>query len=162
MNNFNVVLGGSEYWISRSIAVVIKFIAYDKYGIKYILAVKRGKGTPDPEFIGSWCYPCGYLDYNETTKEAACRELKEETGITILPESLTLVMINDNPFSDKRQNITFMFEHNSLFFKEDLEKMITSKFSEENEISEIKFIPIEEIDNYKWAFNHNKIIKDET
>ena len=33
MNNFNVVLGGSEYWISRSIAVVIKFIAYDKYGI---------------------------------------------------------------------------------------------------------------------------------
>ena len=159
MNNFNVVLGGSEYWISRSIAVVIKFIAYDKYGIKYILAVKRGKGTPDPEFIGSWCYPCGYLDYNETIKEAAVREVYEETGVKLNIHNLILFYINDNPNEDKRQNVTFRYR---CTIKEPIEDIkLTNKNSEEKEVSDIKWIPIEEIDNYKWAFNHDKIIKEQ-
>lgn len=161
MKNFPIIYGGKEYWISRAIATVVKFTAYDKNGEKYVLAVQRGEGTPDPEFVGSWCLPCGYLDYGETTKEAAARELKEETGIVIAPELLTLVGINDNPEDDKRQNVTFRFKYSSInTLKETWEDRITDTFSEEKEVSRIKFIPIKELDNYKWAFNHNKLIKE--
>lgn len=160
MKNFPVFNGGEEYWISRSIAVVVKIIANDINGNKYILAVQRGKGTPDPEFIGAWCMPCGYLDYNETIKEAARRETLEETGLQFALEDFTLVNINDEPYFDKRQNITFRFIVNSPIPVEGLNQILTNKYSEKDEVSNIKFISISELDNYKWAFNHNKLIKE--
>ena len=32
---------------------------------------------------GSWCYPGGHLEFNESWEECARREVMEETGITI-------------------------------------------------------------------------------
>ena len=63
MNNFPVIKDGKEYWISRSIAVAcfVYKIVNDEI---YVLANKRGSGTPD--FQGYWYCPCGYLDYDET------------------------------------------------------------------------------------------------
>lgn len=158
MNNFPIIYGGNTYWISRAIAVVIKVKAFDIYNNEYVLAVQRGKGTPDPEFVGSWCLPCGYLDYDETTKEAAARELKEETGLTFPISDFKLIYINDNPNDDKRQNVTFRFVVSSIVPVEDLSKLLTDRNSEKDEVSDIKFIPISEINSYKWAFNHNKLI----
>ena len=57
---------GREHWVSRSIAAVAAIVAKDKSGDEYILAVQRGNGTPDPEYVGKYCMPCGYLDYDET------------------------------------------------------------------------------------------------
>ena len=149
-----------EYWISRAIAVVVFLFAKNKDNEICVLAVKRGKGTPDPEFVGSYCVPCGYLDYDETCKEAALRELKEETGLEELPSTLMLISINDIPSSDKRQNVTFRYVINSDSTVEELEEQFTTNNSEKNEVEDIKFIPISDIDNYKWAFNHNNLIKD--
>ena len=70
-----------------------------------------------------------------------------------------LFYINDNPNDDKRQNVTFRYR---CTIKENIEDInLTSKNSEEEEVSSIKWIPIDDIDNYKWAFNHDKIIKEE-
>lgn len=161
MKNFPVIYGGKEYWISRAICVVIKFTTKDRAGREYVLANQRGEGTPDPEFVGSWCLPCGYLDFDETIKEAAARELKEETGIVINPKWLTLVGIIDEPERDKRQNVSFRFKCEiPKMYKEDWEKEITDAYSEEKEVSKIKFIPLDEIDKYKWAFNHNHLIRN--
>ena len=30
---------------------------------------------------------------------------------------------------------------------------------EENEVSEVKWIPLDELDNYQWAFDHKHLIK---
>lgn len=159
MKNFALYSQGETYWISRSIAVVIKYIAKDNFNRECILAVQRGKGTPDPEFVGSWCLPCGYLDYDETINEAAARELWEETGIKIPSDKITLVNINDDP-KEKRQNVTFRFKYNDTRVAGYLESFLTNKHSEKDEISDIKFIPMTEINNYKWAFNHNNLIKE--
>lgn len=43
-----------------------------------ILLVRRG---PSASKSGRWCIPCGYVDYGEEVREAAARELYEETGL---------------------------------------------------------------------------------
>ncbi len=40
----------------------------------------RRAGGPAP---GAWCLPCGYLEWGEEVREAAAREFKEETGLTV-------------------------------------------------------------------------------
>lgn len=162
MKNFPIIdkNTGREYWISRSIAAVVCIIVKDLKGNKYVLAVQRGEGTPDPEYVGAYCMPCGYLDFDETVKEAAQREVKEETGITFPTSDFKLVSINDNPNSDKRQNVTFRFLVKSNTPIEDLGKLITTKNAEKNEVSDVTFIKLSEINNFRWAFNHEKLIKE--
>ena len=150
---------GEVEWIARNIAVVVMIIGYDKNLNKYVLANKRGEKTPDPEFRGCWCMPCGYLDYDETIKEAAVRETFEETGVKLNIKNLILFYTNDNPKDDKRQNVTFRYRYIIKEYIEDIK--LTSKNSEDKEVSDIKWIPINELSNYKWAFNHDKIINDE-
>jgi ADP-ribose pyrophosphatase YjhB (NUDIX family) len=103
--------------------------------------------------------PCGYLDYNETIKMAAVREVYEETGVMLNINNLILFYINDIPEEDKRQNVTFRYR---CTIKEAIEDIkLTDKNSEDEEVSSIKWIPVNEINNYKWAFNHDKIIIEE-
>jgi ADP-ribose pyrophosphatase YjhB (NUDIX family) len=159
MKNFPIIdkETGREYWISRSVAILGIVKAIDKNGNKYILAEQRGSGTPDPEYIGCWCLPCGYLDFDETCKQGISREVREETGVNIHPENFELIEINDVPYEDKRQNITFRFRVELEGYIDDFE--LTDRFSETNEVMNIKWINLKEINNYKWAFNHEKIIK---
>lgn len=159
MNNHCLInpATGKEEWISRSIAVLAIVIGIDKYGNFYVLANKRGEGTPDPEYIGCWCLPCGYLDYDETTKEAISREVFEETGVDLSPRDFKLIYVNDNPTQDKRQNVTFRFVAYEPKLIEDVE--LSSRNSEENEVSDIGWISLEEFNNYNWAFGHEKIIE---
>ena len=66
-----------KVWLSRSLAVVGVIIINHKF-----LMVKRGTGCPDE--VGKWVLPCGYVDWNETLKEAMYRETYEETGINLI------------------------------------------------------------------------------
>ena len=49
-----------------------------------LLLVKRGVG----DYQGSWCIPCGHLDYDEDVRDAALRELLEETGLEAVIEGV--------------------------------------------------------------------------
>ena len=155
MKNFPIIdkETGREYWISRSVAVVVAVFTKNS-----VLVIQRGKGTPDPEYVDKYCLPCGYLDFDETCVQAAQRELKEETGLTFPISDFKLVSINDIPNSDKRQNITFRFRTELGGYIDDWE--LSDKFSETNEVSDIKWIDLREINNYKWAFGHEKIITE--
>ena len=44
-----------------------------------VLMVKR---SVDPQ-IGKWALPAGYIDYGEDPREAAVREVREETGLDV-------------------------------------------------------------------------------
>ena len=43
-----------------------------------LLLVKR-----NGSYNGLWCIPCGHVEWNETAREAAIREFKEETGLEV-------------------------------------------------------------------------------
>ena len=43
-----------------------------------VLLVKRNGSYP-----GMWCIPCGHVEYDEEIREAARRECREETGLSV-------------------------------------------------------------------------------
>ncbi len=56
--------------------------------------VLLGKRSEKSIYPYKWCLPCGYIEYEETYIEAAIREVKEETGVSINPISIVNVVSN--------------------------------------------------------------------
>lgn len=52
-----------------------------------VLLIEMGEGAD----AGAWALPGGHVDAREHPREAATRELREETGIAVAPEALSLV-----------------------------------------------------------------------
>jgi len=64
-------------WIHfRNPGVGAAVVIFDDHG--RLLLVKRAEGATKPGF---WSIPAGYIDYGEEVREAAARELLEETGL---------------------------------------------------------------------------------
>lgn len=61
-----------------------------------LLLIRRAS---DP-FEGQWALPGGFVDEQERTRDAARRELQEETGLEI--DDLDLVGVYDTPHRDPR------------------------------------------------------------
>ncbi|MGI9243952.1 MAG: NUDIX domain-containing protein [Verrucomicrobiales bacterium] len=59
-------------------AVTVDAILLDRSGaVDSVLLVQRA----DPPFAGSWAFPGGFLEIDESAEQAVARELAEETGI---------------------------------------------------------------------------------
>ena len=144
-------------WFSRSMATAIFVFARNKDGVLHVLASERGKGAAD--FQGCWNCPCGYLDFNETTKQCAIRELEEETGIGVSEEIVRFISYEDDPVAANHQNVTFRFGVNITDHTIEQLSGFSHKGNEKDEVGEIKWIMIDDIDKYEWAFGHDEIIK---
>lgn len=140
-------------WFSPSIAVST-FVFLHVRATTYILATKRGVGCPNN--VGKWNCQCGYLEFGESTSQAAVREVYEETGIELSDKWLIDWRWTDEP--DENDNIIHIFT--AALFGDMEDYPTTSKHSDTDEVAEIKWIPIDDIDKYEWAFNHDKIIKE--
>lgn len=152
---------GEKVWISRSVVVCMIFLIRTQTDT-YVVLTKRGTGCPDE--VGKWCLPCGYLDYDETLKEAASREMYEETGIRVHPDDLQLFKIDSNPNSNK-QNVTCYY-YNEIGEKSVsyvLENINTS-YCEFNEVEKVAVVSLKEFyrdwKEEMFAFNHYNIIID--
>jgi 8-oxo-dGTP diphosphatase len=53
-------------------------------------------------FAGRWALPGGFVEEREQVTVAAPRELAEETGLSVNPESLELLGVYDTPDRDPR------------------------------------------------------------
>jgi ADP-ribose pyrophosphatase YjhB (NUDIX family) len=71
-----------------------------------VLLVKRAGNLLEG---GKWALAGGFVNRDETTKEAAAREIMEETGYEV--EEITLLQVIDIPDrpNDDRQNIAFVY-----------------------------------------------------
>ena len=124
---------------------------------KYSVLVNlRGPGTPD--YQGCWNAVCGFLERYENSKEGIAREMLEECGFQIDTDDLKVIHVETEPEECNNGNVTI--RHTAF-----LGKIIPHYVErdglggEENEVDSVKWIPLDEIDNYKWAFNHRKIVE---
>lgn len=143
MKNFPIEKDGKTYWVSRSAAAVAYVFSYDKDGRMCVLANKRGPGLPNN--VGKWNCPSGFLDYGETLKQCAVREVFEETGVRIHEDDLVLYAVDDDP---KRSNQVVLFRYYTEVTYTD---NLTNENSEPNEVEDIRWIPLDEIKNYDWT-----------
>jgi 8-oxo-dGTP pyrophosphatase MutT (NUDIX family) len=157
------IVEGVEVWSSRSVAVVGMIIALMD-GEKYVIMGKRGPASPNE--IGKWCMPCGYLDYDETCEEAVVRETWEESGFNVNKAVNTYDVLYDhmhfpwkiNSIPDSEiQNVSLNY---ALYFStESLPKLTIEHNAIDGEVSEIKWINVNDVENYDCAFNHDSSIR---
>ena len=119
-----------------------------------ILANLRGPGTPD--YQGCWNAVCGFLERYENSKEGIAREILEECGFQIDTDDLKVIHIETEPEECNNGNVTI---RHHAFLGKIIPHYVKREGGEENEVDNIKWIPLDEIDNYKWAFNHRKTVK---
>jgi 8-oxo-dGTP pyrophosphatase MutT (NUDIX family) len=83
--------------------------------------------------------------------------LYEETGVFIDDEDIVKFIGYEDSPEVNRQNVTFRF---AAFIDDAItdDFEFSKKNNEGKEVGEIKWIKITEIDNYLWAFNHDKRI----
>lgn len=99
---------------------------------------------------GKWCLPGGFLDRDETTLEAARREVKEETGWDI--ETPQLMGINDNPNRPNAESQSVDF----IFFAD----AIAQSTEHDWETDELAWFPLTGLPNPEdIAFDHLDSIK---
>lgn len=126
----------------------LRHVVVDSLVIKNnkILLVKR---APQSVSGNKYALPGGFLNRNETIKQAVLREIKEETGYQATIINLLTVIDNPRRQGEDRQNISFVFIAAP-------QNKITSH---DHEVTEIKWFnldqlpPAEEI-----AFDHYQII----
>lgn len=158
-HNFPIEYKGKIIWYSRSVAAALFVFAKDEHDNLYVLANKRGIGTPD--YQGYWNCICGYSEFNELLEGSAIRECMEETGINVPIEKLKLVGIESSPSANK-QNITirYMALMDEVLSKDSSLMKFDLSNNEENEVEEVRWINVDDIELYDWAFNHNERIKE--
>lgn len=87
----------SEYPI---VNVAVDIIVFRKRGAEF-LVIKRGQ---EP-FAGAWALPGGFIEPHETGREAASRELREETGVDIAPGWFVDCAARTEPNRDPRGRV---------------------------------------------------------
>lgn len=150
---------GEMVWLSRSVAVTACVVLI-KQQRAYVLVNQRGPGLPD--FVGYWNLPCGYLDYDESTEEAAKREIWEECGVDVSP---LLACAEVEYFSkpwyvssiprDAKQNVSI---HHGLVAKVTELPTLTNQFNEADETTDMQWLELENTHTLTFAFNHQQRI----
>lgn len=154
MNNFEFEHNGQKLWYSRSLAVSL--LVHTIFSGKiWILANKRGEGAEFNKHL--WNLPGGFVDFNETAEEAACRETLEETGYIINPRDISLVYLDTNPKNNRRQTMVAKF---NITLEQVPERDANFSIVNTNgEVEEVEWIALDELDNYNWVRGQKEYIK---
>lgn len=152
IESYNCIGKPKTVFSGRFVAVsgFIYAIVNGKYSV---LANLRGPGTPD--YQNHWNAVCGFLECFENSKEGIQREILEECGFIIDTNDLKIVHVETEPEECNNGNVTI---RHRAFLGKIIPQYVKKEGGEENEVDGVKWIPIDDLDDYKWAFNHRKTI----
>lgn len=140
---------GKTLWSGRYCAVCAMIFCFNK-GVWYVLANQRSERCPDYE--GYWCMPCGFIEASETGEQAASRETVEETGLFVYPKDFIFYGVETDPTTSNNGNITLRY-YTKLY-----RGILPNILEISKESDDIKWIPLNELENYEWAFHHKELI----
>ena len=120
----------------------------------YILLVKRGAMPGE----GQWALPGGYVNQFEESRDAALRELKEETKIkvplAVLNGSIRSWRLFENPYRSQRGRVLSVSYHVELRASEELPELKGS-----DDAAKAKWIPIGNLRREAMFEDHYDIIE---
>ena len=161
-------IGDKTIWESRSVAVNLVVVIQDTiYPENYVLVSKRGPNAADNR--GKYNLVAGYLDWDETASEAFIRETWEECGLDLLKTLKENTITQNNlvqPWhvqtdpASSRQNVSLRYGVKLLSTKGTFPALNTDNNEVEGEVEDPQWMPVSKIDNYEWAFDHDKLIKE--
>jgi len=114
---------------------------------KNIILIKR-KFAP---FKDKYALPGGFIKYNEDPEQAIIREVREETNLAV--KIVSKIGTYDQKGRDPRGKIV------STAYRCRLVKGL-SLIQEGDDALTVKIIPIDQLKNLEFAFDHNQILKD--
>lgn len=138
--NFPIKRNGKIYYVSRSVTVSLYAFCQNRFGEWCVLVNKRG---PKTRGAGTWNVPSGYLDYNETTEHAACREAFEETGVEIDESQIVMQGVNSN-----RENVAIRYAVKLEGTTDDYPTSMAN--CEPGEVSAVGWLPLSKADRIRW------------
>ena len=106
------------------------------------------KRKNDP-FKDCWALPGGFVDYGETTEDAAVREAKEETSIDVELERLFNVY-SDPARDPRRHTVSIVYLAHGNF----------DDAKADDDAKEIDIFSFDVLEEKKLAFDHETILSD--
>lgn len=127
-------------------AVTVDIVLFSTKGqMPNVLLIQR-KNDP---FKGRWAIPGGFIEMDETLKQSATRELKEETGVNISEEKLKQLYTFGDPNRDPRHR-TITVVYLAIVDPDDV------KLRAASDASDTKWFPCDDLP--QLAFDHQKIL----
>jgi len=115
----------------------------------YVLLIKR---LHEP-FKDCLALPGGRVDHDEDIDDAIIRESQEETNYGGTKHEWKKMTFRSNKIRDPRKYTT-----TCVYYRYICDFNIINSFKAGDDAKEILFIPIDEINNYEYAFDHKDIL----
>jgi len=96
---------------------------------------------------GSWSLPAGFVEFNETTKQTAVRETKEETNLDVVVDKLFGVYPG---FDDPRIHVVLIAYWGEI---------VDGQLKPGDDAEEVRFFPLNELPENIAFTAHRKILK---
>jgi 8-oxo-dGTP diphosphatase len=113
-----------------------------------VLIVERGKGV----LPGTWSLPGGHIEPGEKAREAAARELFEETGLVVTLEGL--VDVHDAIFRDGGGTLRAHYVLSVFWGRSEEGTPIAA-----TDVRDARFVPVSDVDSYRMTPGAQDIIR---